>query len=269
MILYRKEPVPLQMKNIMLLDDAKTGGVVYVSKTTYDQALLLHGRFDGDVQRVITTLKNKKTEAYIVIPGLKELINLMATTMPEPLNILAPFLMFTTQNQGMTWSSDDREKAYGVLHQLSQLVDFNAITLVPAEVRANITVPTAILNQYQDAWDELCSTLADKVVLVQTQSIASVVQSNPVVEAKVVSTVKESVKVEEPEDDVKDGEDTIDEEAYARLMASLASVDEEADKKKAEDKTSTVEEPKSDKLLADKEEEERQEACAVLDEFDC
>ena len=44
MILYRKEPYPIQMKNVMLLDDTKSGGVVYVNKNTYDQALLLSGR---------------------------------------------------------------------------------------------------------------------------------------------------------------------------------------------------------------------------------
>lgn len=180
MILYRKEPYPLQMKNIMLLDDVKSGGVVYVNKATYDQALMLHSRFDGNVQRVADTIKSKKTEVYITIPNLPKVIETMGKTMPEPLNILAPFLMLCANNTGIEWNVEDREMVYGILHQYSQLIDFNAMTLVPAEVRANVQFPTSLLKQYKVSWEDLCSTLEDKVVLATKTMIQEVKVEQPV-----------------------------------------------------------------------------------------
>lgn len=180
MILYRKEPYPLQMKNIMLLDDVKSGGVVYVNKATYDQALMLHSRFDGNVQRVADTIKSKKTEVYITIPNLPKVIETMGKTMPEPLNILAPFLMLCANNTGIEWNVEDREMVYGILHQYSQMIDFNAMTLVPAEVRANVQFPTSLLKQYKVSWEDLCSTLEDKVVLAPKTMIQEVKVEQPV-----------------------------------------------------------------------------------------
>lgn len=180
MILYRKEPYPLQMKNIMLLDDAKSGGVVYVNKATYDQALMLYSRFDGNVKRVTDTIKSKKTEIYITVPNLPNVIETMGKTMPEPLNVLAPFLMLCANNEGLEWNVDDREMVYGILHQYSQLIDFNAMTLVPAEVRANIQFPTSLLKQYKVSWDDLCSTLEDKVMLASKTVVQEVRVEQPV-----------------------------------------------------------------------------------------
>lgn len=180
MILYRKEPYPLQMKNIMLLDDAKSGGVVYVNKATYDQALMLYSRFDGNVKRVADTIKSKKTEVYITVPNLPNVIETMGKTMPEPLNVLAPFLMLCANNEGLEWNVEDREMAYGILHQYSQLIDFNAMTLVPAEVRANIQFPTSLLKQYKVSWDDLCSTLEDKVMLAPKTVVQEVRVEQPV-----------------------------------------------------------------------------------------
>ena len=278
MILYKKEPFPLQMKNIMLLDDAKSGGVVYVSKTTYDQALMLHSRFDGNVQRVIDTLKSKKTEAYIAIPGLPNTINAMGKTMPEPLNILAPFLMLCTQNQGIEWNENDREFAYGILHQYSQLIDFNAMTLVPAEVRANVTIPTALLKQYQVSWDDICSTLEDKVVALPKQAVVQqVVQAPQTPEVKPIVAVQpaqpapttaqstpapaQPVKEEEPE--------------LSPLEKKLLAIRQQAEKRNEEINKKAAEAPKPKPVTpavkpttTDEQKAEAKAANAVLDEYD-
>ena len=194
MILYRKEPYPLQMKNIMLLDDVKSGGVVYVNKATYDQALMLHSRFDGNVQRVADTIKSKKTEVYITIPNLPKVIETMGKTMPEPLNILAPFLMLCANNTGIEWDVENREMVYGILHQYSQLIDFNAMTLVPAEVRANVQFPTSLLKQYKVSWEDLCSTLEDKVVLAPKTVIQEVKVEQPVQVAPAPTSVSQPIQ---------------------------------------------------------------------------
>lgn len=148
----------------MLLDDAESGGLVYVNKDTYDQALLLSGRMDGNPQRVLDVIKTPKTEIYRTMAGFKALMENMMRTMPKPLNMLAPFLIFCVGNQGIEWKENDRILAYGILHQLSQLMDFNSATLVPAQIRTDVALPTALLMQYETSWNELCSSLEDKIV---------------------------------------------------------------------------------------------------------
>lgn len=218
MIIYRKEPYHLQMRNIMLLDDVSTGGVVYVNKATYDQALLLYGRFDGNSQRVLDTIKGKGTEVYVFNKPLQTLVEKACKEMPEPLNMIAPFLIYATPNQGIDWENAGLEFAYGILHQLSQLIDFNATTLVPKEVRAQITIPTVILMQYQTSWDELCSTLKDKVVTVTGTVIAEEEPKAVVKKEESKPVMKKEEPVEEDDDDGED--DGIDWDALnARLQA--------------------------------------------------
>ena len=214
MIIYRKEPYPLQMKNIMLLDEEITGGIVYVNKATYDQALLLYGRFDGNPQRVLDIIKGKGTDSYICMPELSGLVNLMCQKMPEPLNMIAPFLIYATPNSGIVWKADDVELGYGILHQLSQLIDFNATTLVPKEIRQQITLPTAILLQYKTSWSELCSTLEDKVVEVKGVKKKKVVieEEEEEEEESVKKTTKKSPAKKEPEPVEEEDEDEDEED---------------------------------------------------------
>lgn len=260
MIIYRKEPYHLQMRNIMLLDDPSTGGVVYVNKATYDQALLLFGRFDGNSQRVLDTIKGKGTEVYILNKPLKALVEKACAEMPEPLNMIAPFLIYATSNQGIDWENATLELAYGILHQLSQLIDFNATTLVPKEVRAQITVPTVILMQYQTSWDELCSTLKDKVVTVPGVTVE---ESKPTVKKEESKPVVKKEEPVEEEDDGDDGDDGgIDWDA---LNAKLEAIKNEPAKVTPVVASTPAPTPVSTPAPAPA---DAKDSAAVLDEFD-
>lgn len=281
MILYKKEPFPLQMRNIMLLDDAESGGVVYVNKTTYDQALLLSGRMDGDPGRVLSLLTTPKTEAYRATPGLKNIVEKMMESMPKPLNMIAPFLIYCVQNQGIDWTQVDRVFAYGILHQFSQLTDFNAITLVPAEVRNTISVPTALLKSYQASWDDLCQSLRDLVTLVPTSAPSqpvreiapsqSVIASQPTVAAQPTpAPVVAPAPASAPAPATASAEESM-EEKIARISAENRARTEAAKKAAAEAKK------KQESITGGKPEvtpqqkqssEEATAANAVLDEFD-
>lgn len=273
MILYREEPVAVQMKNVILLDDKK-GGVVYVNKTTYEQAVILHNRLDGNKSRIIELLKCKKTEAYITISQLKGLIDKMWERMPEPLNALAPFLMYCTANQNIKWDENDFELGYGILHEFSQLVDFNAMTLVPAEVRVNISVPTVILMQYKESWDTLLKTLEDDVMLRPTVQIP--MQTIPM-EVKpdvpnaptptptpVTSGYVEPVE-EEPDEDM---DNSISDEAYAKLQALFVANAEESEPEPVTTSASDETPKDGDSLLEDEVEKEKKEVKKILDEYD-
>lgn len=287
MILYREEPYPIQMRNVMLLDDFKSGGVVYVNKTTYDQALLLSGRLDGDPKRVLDILRSPKTEAYRVIMGLKGLIDEMMSSMPKPINMLAPFLALCAQNQGITWDATDRVFAYGILHQFSLLVDFNAITLVPVEVRNNITVATTVLKEYETSWNDLCSSLKDNVVLGQVQQVVQApVQVQPQVQQVVpvqpqpqpvqtVATPAQQVAtpVSPAPQPANAGEMSVEDriKAFQEKMAREAEQDEKERKAKATKRAAEQPAPKKSepKPVEKKEDNEAAQSSKVLDEFDC
>lgn len=151
------------MKNIILLDEGNYDGCLYVSKETYDQAILLWGRLDGDADRVESMLLTPAMK-YNNASAMKDLVDDLKATMPAPLNMLAPFLMYAVES-GITIKDGDYKKAYGILHMYSQLIDFNAMTLVPAEVRLAVKLPVSVLNNYESSWDDICSTLEEKVVM--------------------------------------------------------------------------------------------------------
>lgn len=279
MILYREEPYPIQMKNIMLLDDATSGGVVYVSKATYDQALMLHNRFDGNVQRVIETLKCKSTNAFIAVMGLPQTIEKMGKTMPEPINILAPFLMFCTQNQGIEWDVNNRKMAYGILHQYSQLVDFNAMTLVPPEIRANVSLPTAILMQYQTSWDDLCSTLEDKVILapkvvvqeVPAQPVVAPTPApaqTPVAQPAPKQEVKPAVQEKTPEKPAEQKQELTDLEKKLLEIRKRSEARDSEINKKAKEATKPATSSTTKPATIGEKKDEAKAANAVLDEYD-
>lgn len=221
MILYKKEPYPLQMKNIMLIDDPSTNGCLYLSKQTYEQAIILSSRLDNNPERVLSMLIGTKFLNYGSVPGLSNAIKEAMSKMPSPINCLAPFLLYCMDNQGLDWENMDITMMYGILHQFSQLVDFNAITLVPAEVRANITLPTAIITQYEASWDDLCSSLKDRVVMTAKENKVERSEVTEPTSKKTATKVDESVVDADEDDD--DEEDDIDWDA---LQAKLKAIRE-------------------------------------------
>jgi outer membrane biosynthesis protein TonB len=181
--------------------------------------------------------------------------------------------MFCNMNQGITWDVSNRELAYGILHQYSQLIDFNAMTLVPADVRANVTLPTAILMQYQASWDDLCSTLEDRVVLapkvvVQEAPVQTVVNSTPVPapveqpapkqEVKPVVQEKAPEKPAEEEQELSPLEKKLL-EIRKRSEARDAEINKKSKEAAAKPATSTSVTEKKDEAAA---------ANAILDEYD-
>lgn len=291
MILYRKEPIPLQMKNIILLDDNDSNGVVYLNKHTFEQAVILYNRLDGSMDRMINVLKGKATLGWEKVEGLKEAIELMFNTMPKPVNILAPFLMYCANNQGIDWNNIDRETAYGFLHEFSMVIDFNAITIIPSEVRLDISIPTVILKQFRESWNSLTKTLEDEVMLRPIVTSGYIQPITPIInDASTVTPYTPTTTSNEvdEEDDVLEGEEEMSEEEYEKLMAEFAALEnelEEKNKKIDEDlkngvdnKEEAVEESKPEQLkessdddkslLQDEKKKEAEECSKILDEFD-
>ena len=168
MLIYSKEPLNVMMKNILLLDDPLTDGYVYVSKETYDQALSLNLTFNGDVGRVKGTISGKGMLNWANNKAVSHAVNLCAERFASPLNMLAPYLAYTVP-MGIEWSDNDEEiaeMAYGVLHQMSQFVNFHATALMPAGAKADITIPKNIILSYKESWKAQVDSLDKCVVAV-------------------------------------------------------------------------------------------------------
>lgn len=177
MILYSKNPLPIQMRNVMLLDDDSTGGVVYVSKATYDQATILWSRFEGNALTLLNILK-VDTNKMKSLPGRFEAVQSICGNAPKPLDILGPFVELFMENKNLDWENATMVDYYGWLHQVSQMIDFNAITLVPKEIAAKAEIPSTILKSYEESWRDLTDSLMDRTVMSYTQPVQQVVEQS-------------------------------------------------------------------------------------------
>lgn len=167
MIIYSKEPLNVMMKNILLLDDPFTDGYVYVNKETYDQALSLSVTFNQDIGRVKQGMTGKGMLNWAANKAVNHVVSLCSEQFAPPLNMIAPYLAYT-HPVGIEWPEDDKEAivmAYGILHQLSQFVNFYGAALMNAGAKAEITLPKNIMLAYEDSWKAQLDTL-DKCVVV-------------------------------------------------------------------------------------------------------
>lgn len=225
MILYSKNPLPIQMRNVMLLDDP-TGGVVYVSKATYDQATILWSRFEGNALTLLNVLKVDMNKMKS-LPGRFEAVQSICGNAPKPLDILGPFVELFMKNKNLNWENATMVDYYGWLHQVSQMIDFNAITLVPKEIAAKVEIPSTILKSYEESWRDLTDSLMDRTVMsysqpvqqVVTQTVQTAIPTAPVVtpvvskeEKPSSATVSQSAETNNDEEDYGDiwGSSTFD-----------------------------------------------------------
>lgn len=197
MILYRKEAFQFKMLNVMLLDapiGEDDNSVVYVSKNTYDQAVVINDRFEGERTVLCKRLGADRND---------ELVVFFYDNAPSPINILAPFLGLLRKEVDVP--IDDIEVQYGYLHMLSQIINFNGYANVPEEARASLSIGRAVLNSYRESWKDLEQTLMEVLPMpVMTAPIAtpSVVQyvQVPANQEEVVTEGEEQKDLDEIDD---------------------------------------------------------------------
>lgn len=245
MILFKKTPFQFKMKNIMMLDvslpttDEEGSGnnecVVYVSKNTYDQCVRLHGRLEGELGLICRLMS--------VDYGEDTVVNWFHRNAPEPVNMLAPFLGLLQKKHEI--EKDNIEQMFGYLHILSQIINFDNYTLMPAEARADISVGNAVLKSYKESWSDLEQSLEDRipVSLMPTSVGQQPVQymSTPV---NVQSTSESNVDLHNSalfDDDSVESED--DFVAMMNALVEQATAEAEAETSKpqsVEESTSTI-----------------------------
>ena len=171
MIIYREKPYPIQMRNVMLLEPDDSSYVLYVSKETYDQALQINVRFDGNINRVYDMLSSNIQTELNKNQGLVNVIKRYSIVMPSPINMLVPFLTLCYKKDTITWDVDSKDiskQIIGILHTYSQFIDFSSVISVPPEVRLSIDLPVPILMNYENSWSTLCDSLEESIEKIWT-----------------------------------------------------------------------------------------------------
>ena len=168
MIIYKKTPFNCQMRNMIILDAGNEDDIIYVNRETYDQALSVSIMFSDDITRVKTQLTHA-VKNYSDRQEENNLINWLYEKMPQPIRILAPFIMMSRDAE-FDWNVDDAKKleqAYGIIHTISMFTDMYNMFKIPVEVMAKIELPKHVLKGYQNSWDMLTKGLEDEVVYPQ------------------------------------------------------------------------------------------------------
>lgn len=242
MILFRRTPFQCKMKNVMMLDvelkksieenDVDDESVVYVSKNTYDQCVRMHGRFEGEIGYMCRNLGVEYGEGTPV--------DYFYNNAPEPINILAPFIGVLVKAGHKV---DEIEDMFGYLHIMSQIINFDSYMLMQADARADVTIGNAVLKSYKESWEDLESSLMERVpqglYVGNTQMVPmgygtapTNVQPNGYQVATVQNASDEGVDLHDaaaPEEDSESEDDFI-----AQMNALLAQAEKEAKEELAE-----------------------------------
>lgn len=261
MILYKKTPIPFKMKNVMMLDvDVKTedgkdsDSVVYVSKNTYDQCVRMHSRFEGELNPICRFLG--------VDRSVTSNVDWFFNNMPEPLNILAPFIGILEKSHSI--EAENAEQMLGYLHILSQMINFDGYSLVSQEVRADVSVGNAVLKSYKESWSDIETSLEDIAVpalndalLARLQLTSGAVVPAAATQTNTTSTEESSVDVDlenaalfdeefESEDDFVKAMNALVEQAAAEAEAETKALNKSNTTTSATSATASVTQPEMD-----------------------
>ena len=184
-------------------------GYIYCDLATYQQVVTLNVRFEGDV--------NALTSLLLATVNHKEAIDYWANVVPNPFNMLAPYLGLITDKMEM---ENDVDELAGLLHTIGKSIDFAQFVAIPMAARVNVLFGKSSFLMVKEEIRDYKRTLrsrereeaTDDVIWVSSEEISRVlsmakeiIENMPGVSLSTVSapTVVESEDV---------GEDMIDEE---------------------------------------------------------
>ena len=185
MILLNEVPFNGILKGTMMLTDEE-GNNIFVSRSTYDQALRIAVKYDD-------SFENVQRDGFNEGPDYQNdmydgLIYKMGKLMPYPINMLAPFIIILRDmNTELITEDTTVTDLYGYLHVLSQSLDFYSYLLIDEKMRNNPRISTYLYKTYKDNWNE-CSGNATGVSYSATVQSAEVKVATPVYQEVVQTT---------------------------------------------------------------------------------
>lgn len=184
-------------------------GYIYCDLATYQQVVTLNVRFEGDV--------NALTSLLLATVNHKEAIDYWASVVPNPFNMLAPYLGLITDKMEL---ENDIEELAGLLHTIGKSIDFAQFVAIPMAARVNVLFGKSLFLMVKEEIRDYKRTLrsrereetADDVIWVSSEEISRVLSmAKEIIENMPgisLSTVNAPAAIES--EDV--GEDMIDEE---------------------------------------------------------
>lgn len=184
-------------------------GYIYCDLATYQQVVTLNVRFEGDV--------NALTSLLLATVNHKEAIDYWASVVPNPFNMLAPYLGLITDKMEL---ENDIEELAGLLHTIGKSIDFAQFVAIPMAARVNVLFGKSSFLMVKEEIKDYKRTLrsrereetADDVIWVSSEEISRVLSmAKEIIENMPgisLSTVNAPAAIES--EDV--GEDMIDEE---------------------------------------------------------
>lgn len=184
-------------------------GYIYCDLATYQQVVTLNVRFEGDV--------NALTSLLLATVNHKEAIDYWASVVPNPFNMLAPYLGLITDKMEL---ENDIEELAGLLHTIGKSIDFAQFVAIPMAARVNVLFGKSSFFMVKEEIRDYKRTLrsrereetADDVIWVSSEEISRVLSmAKEIIENMPgisLSTVNAPAAIES--EDV--GEDMIDEE---------------------------------------------------------
>lgn len=232
MILWRKEPLNCIIKNTVVLDDKD--GYLYISVPTFEQAIRVSERFNNDILRLNQELDTPDTLGWGTDPAYQALFSKVLMAVPQVIKVLFPFLKLAYPLK-LQWDMENlKEQAYGVLHQMSMMIDFNLYLSQPKEVRSGVIFQRAILEGYKDSWDVLLHSYKDDVIKI-VPAAAPAPAPAPVTTPVAATSAPTAKPAPAPTPASTNTEDEEENPADAKMRALLEKVKKQHDEDKKKD----------------------------------
>lgn len=136
MLVYSKNKVYPKVVNMITLEVCEEG-YVYVQKGTYDQALTLKVKQGFDSLMTLLDCGDNNAEAIVFA----------FENLPEPVNMLAPFLGLVKEEIGASF-----EEVIGVLHVITTSISPYNFVRKPKEIRKTLEFSGSVKREYQESW---------------------------------------------------------------------------------------------------------------------
>lgn len=199
--------VPTAVNMIVL--QGTDGMYYYLHRSLYDQCVVLRDQYINLIPSFYKLLGFEDTHPSVCDEFMK--------SVPEPLDILAPFLALISGCEEL----DNLDDMCGAISSMSMTVDFRKMFKVPAAVRSSIKFSLSVREEYRVQWDRF---------LMETPTLEQVYSAQtPVPSVSRPLTQDESVAI--VEEDGEAVEVTYTGESYDMddLMSMLDAAEEEAE----------------------------------------
>lgn len=263
MILVDKNFMTPRTTDVITLQDTD-GDYIYVNRALYDVAVIFNYTTQCNISKMEdSVLGNKHKDGY----SNKDILSIMLDiyqSVPEPLNMLVPFMMLAdtiTVPSGLN-KYEEKEFAYNLIDIICNSIDVRSFVKLPAHMRSPLTGLQHLAKAYKERnahtmamWFTGVEILPITDVIQQTVQSSAPVVTAPPVEEKAVNTTPTPLPIPAgsittvpaaDKDSVEPATNTISEEEYAELQRMMEEADrefEEQQKKQAE-KSKQVEVPK-------------------------